>query len=355
LEAISVRPRSPLLVGIATLAITFFAPGVVSAAGWSSATHAATGAPLAVTGDDSGHLHFVTGRGSSGGMRYVTNASGHWKTTTISTKWYDSDPSIAIISGKAYVAFDRWDDCDGCAPLTSTGIMLATNRSGSWKTSRLTSDGGILPQLRTQGGHLHLVYESGDIRYMTNKSGHWTNVVAYHTAGDDGIDTIMGGVGLDLAMDPQGHAHIAFDRSDEGAHAPGIRYTTNTGGWHTIKLDGSADRVDRIVRSSNGKLVIGVKSWQAGAFRVWRLSSGNWTRKTTPATGSDPTFSLDSSGRVHLVDTHHGVVYYAPNTSGGWKSAETVNGGGTAFAIRTSGGIKVIYQMSNGTYVRSRL
>lgn len=236
----------------------------------------------------------------------------------------------------------------------------ATNSSGKWRTTRLTSDGAGSVALRVANGKLHMAYVNGGIAYwVRNTNGSW-NARQVVAAGSDPIDQVISRVGVDLAIDGRRKVHIAYDRSDEGARRPGVYFVTNrSGSWARRRVTTSRlDSVDRILIDPKGRPVIGFNRWSGhGHFRVARLVSGAWTIARAPGVGVG-SFTLDSNGRAQVViwnewDDFDDLRYDQP-TSSGWKSPTRIDADGYDAHIRSTGGLRVIYQRSSGVYVRSR-
>jgi hypothetical protein len=137
------------------------------------------GAPSTVT-DANGHTLVAYG---AVGIHLLVQRNGTWtdrSVTTSTSKHTDAAPSLAVdAAGHRYIAFSRFDLT--AKPARSIGIWLATDRSGSWRTSRLTTGTDYAPSVAVDGaGNVHLAYErvrsSGStIHYGTNKSGSWVD------------------------------------------------------------------------------------------------------------------------------------------------------------------------------------
>ena len=77
------------------------------------------------------HVAFFVNSDANPGIYYATNESGGWVTTRVTTDVSYDATSLALDgNGKAHIALTRG----------SSGIYYATNASGSWVATRLTSD-----------------------------------------------------------------------------------------------------------------------------------------------------------------------------------------------------------------------
>lgn len=334
------RRRTMVVVAVAVL-LPFASIYPAGAADWASSRRVARGTLEATTVDDTGRLHLVVRRRDGSGLDYVTNRSGSWRVTHIPSSRRDSSSAIALVGGRVFVVSERGENCD-CVPSGSTGLVLATNASGTWRLSRLTNDGGSSVALRVAGGKLHMAYvRHGGIAYwVRSPSGSWTTRQVV-SAGSDPIDQLVSHIGVDLAIDSKGKVHIAYDRADEGASRPGVFYVTNkSGSWVRRRVTSSdLDWLDRILIDPSGRPVIGYSHESGdGRFRVARLLSGAWAIATAPGAGSG-SFTLDSKGRAHVViwDYDSDGLRYDQPTSSGWKPPTTIDAKGSDAHIRTTG------------------
>ena len=170
--------------------------------------------------DGQGGVHVVYSREGSG-LFHVTNPTGAWVTTRISTGPEDRQPSLALDAlGRVHVAFWR-------GPLeTGQGVWYVTNTSGTWKVSPVQTDASsFLPSLDLDAdGHAHIAFNNaaGGVRYATRRSGSWvTTQVTRSGRGSSGgcgsprqgaCHLLVCGVGLvrprpvrEVPHDPHGH------------------------------------------------------------------------------------------------------------------------------------------------------
>ncbi len=304
-----------------------------SAASWSQ-RRIADDPPAAMTVDDRGHIHVVVGSG--GGLRYLTNATGAWASTRITS--FGGQPAIALSAGKAYVVFARIGDCgadeDGCRTDPNQGLYLATNRSGVWATQRLPGTRpAYWPSLRMRGGRLHIAYNDlRGIRYLTNRSGTWANHRVWSATGA----RLTSAARTSIALDADGPPYIAFMRTRcAGASDFGfcpVRETVLRGVSLVTRLDGrwmangasdGSDMLDRVVIDPAGKPLVGYTHRLASGvlqFRVTRFDEMDaLSSRTLPGRGMG-SFTLDRYGRIELLRWAHDRLTWRAERTSGWVS-----------------------------------
>ncbi|MCK4833870.1 MAG: fibronectin type III domain-containing protein [Gammaproteobacteria bacterium] len=193
-------------------------------------------ATLALDSQDKVHLAYRDRDfASSYNLKYVSNKSGNWVSTTIDRIGSFGPPEGYLQSGR-WISLDV--EADGAAhiayegSLTEPGLRYATNQGGTWSIT--TVDPGNNQQLSLAldvNGKAHIIYTDylGQLRYAQNTSGAWL----VEQVGND-VKSYFPSIALDTA----GNAHIIYFNTlhDE------VRYATNTAGlWHTIPLDTVGD------------------------------------------------------------------------------------------------------------------
>lgn len=286
--------------------------------------------------DDLGYVHVVTQSGA--GLRYLTNANGRWSGRTITSN--GGQPSIALSAGKVYVVFARIGDCeadeDGCDADPNQGLYLATNRSGTWRTQRLSGTRpAYWPSLRMRNGKLHIAYNHlTGIRYLTDSTGSWVDRQVWSVG-----TRLTSAARTSIALDRSGHPFIAFMRT--GCTGPtdfgwcprrqetlrGVHLTTRIDGrWMVNSASHPGDERDtlhRVAIDPAGKPVVGYTHRTASGalrFRVTRFDEMDaLSSRTLPGSGKG-SFTLDASGRIELVRQAHGRLTWRTERASGWLS-----------------------------------
>ncbi len=328
------RPGA-ILVTMVVAILTLVAPSGVSAAATWSQRRVADDPPVTMTTDDRGHVHVVTEDGA--GLRYMTNATGRWTGTRITR--FGSQPSIALSAGTVYVVYARIGDCpadeQGCRTDPNMGLYLATNRSGTWTTERLSGTApAYWPSLRMRDGKLHIAYNHlTGIRHLTNRTGFWADQQVWSTR-----TPLTSTARTSIALDSGANPYIAFMRTSCDGMAPfgQCRGQTKLGGVYlTTRIDGrwmangasqpTEERavLDRVVIDPAGKPVVGYTYRLASGalrFRVTRFDEMDaLSSRTLPGTGAG-SFTLDASGRIEVVRWADGRLTWRAERTTGWLS-----------------------------------
>jgi hypothetical protein len=236
----------------------------------------------------------VTYASPNGDLKYATNASGSWVTTTVdSTGDVGKYTSIAVdSSNKAYISY--YD-------VTNGDLKYATNASGSWVTTTVDSTGDV-------GKHTSIAVDSsnkayisyydvtnGDLKYATNASGSWVTT-AVDSTGDVGKHT-------SIAVDSSNKAYISYynDIVTNGYPTGDLKYATNaSGSWVTTTVDSTGDvgKHTSIAVDSSNKAYISYYDFTNGDLKYATNASGSWAAET-----------VDSSLEVARSETPHLDIY----------------------------------------------
>lgn len=341
---LDVRTRPvAFLATLATILLTLALSGAADAASWSTQRRVASDPPSAMTVDDLGHTHIVIDDGT--GLRYSTDSSGRWRTVRINDFGSTKQPTIALSAGKVYVVFAFIGDCDaerGCTTDPSEGLYLTTNRTGTWRTTRIPGTRpAYWPSLRMRGGKLHVSYQDRTgIRYLTNKSGAWVKTRVWSPAA-----RLTSGARTSIALDASGRPHIAFMVTRAGVGKLGIWLSSWLGSrWSTGDISRGNDVLDRVVMSKDGWPLVGYMHGTGSTmrFRLCENIDGDvFAYRTLPGAGKG-SFALDASGRVELVRWSGGKLTWRAERASGWVS-KTWSAPRMSIAwIRSFGGVTAI-------------
>ena len=192
-----------------------------------------------------GKVHISYYDDYNGDLKYATNGTESWVTTTVDSGDVGLYTSIAVdTSGKAHISY--FDDYNG-------DLKYVTNASDSWVKKTVDSSGYVgwytAIALDTQG-KVHISYSNyhnGDLKYATNASGSWVTTTV-DRSGDVGWYT-------SIALDTSDKAHISyFDNTNRD-----LKYATNASdSWVTTTVDSGGDvgRYTSIALDTLGKVHI---------------------------------------------------------------------------------------------------
>ncbi len=281
--------RSTVAVMLAMALLLALAVGDVAAVtGWTGPTRVFDGPyrEVSMDVDTNGKVH-AAARGSTG-LWYLTNRSGSWTRSRLTTNPLDGrdvHPTLSIdLDGSVHVAFARYT-CLDCAPREDAELLYLTNRGragGSFPEDPTFLAIGEEPSLQVVDGKVYVAHStcwcrpeqsSAPLGFTTNASGTWTTTTVFD-----------GGKSPSLRVASSGRARIAFIDSGYG------------------------DGVGQVVYASAGS--------SSGAFSISRLD--------VYYNGRDPSLRLDGLDRPHIAWTVNeapssgGGTYYAKRSGGYW-------------------------------------
>jgi hypothetical protein len=290
--------------------------------------------------DAAGAVHAVFVRWGRPGVWYATNKSGSFVTTRVTTAPPSGRPVIGVDgAGHAYIVFANQS--------ASPGIRFATDRSGTWQTTRLTTGAIDLdPAIAVHpSGEVHVVFTSdNDVVYLTNRRGYWTRLTAVPSAAHPAI-----------ALDSTRRVHMAYEQGT----AIGYR-TDATGAWvsSTVAAHGTAPAI--AVAGTSPRIAYAVSNDNASGGLFYATRAGTvWT--STPVRAgylaeSHPAIVLDSAGTAYLAYEGTGsqgnTVEYATNSTGSWVRAPIAVGNYPSIGLGT-GAARLITYSGSAVYLRS--
>jgi len=215
-------------------------------------------------------------------LKYATNASGAWVITTVDSGSNSHDNlgsanSIALDSaGKAHISYCEVDyGNDGL-----TGLKYATNSSGTWTTTTVDSSGseeGSTSIALDGSGKAHISYldsDNYDLKYATNASGVWLTTT---------VDNSSRGF-TSIVLDSYDKAHISYDASGD------LGYATNaSGSWVTTAVDNAEDvgGFTSIVMDKSDKAHISYYDWTNNTLKY--ATNADVSSTPTPTATKTPT------------------------------------------------------------------
>ena len=243
-----------------------------------------TGSPaVSLARGATGRLYVGFSTAITGKVRIAvaTNASGIWVTAyatpgAVATR--DTSPSIAVDAhGKVQVAYEER------TPATSaSSIRYVTNATGTWVRSLISSGSAprVGPRLAlTSAGEPRIAYWIEDlpggslgIRLASRTGTSWSTQVITN----DHYDASPA-----LAVDPQGHAHLLWARGVTYgvcwipfcAEAPGLVQWTDAPGFGAARrvTDHAEDGSPALVRGADGSIqgAFAAPAWRMGTIDLW--------------------------------------------------------------------------------------
>ena len=259
-------------------------------------------------------------------LKYATNSSGTWVTTTVDSSSYDVGWSTSLVldsNDKAHITY--YD-------AANQSLKYATNTTDFWISSTIdaSADVGWVSSLAIDESFdvdsLHVVYTDdtyGTLKYATNASGTWD----ISTVDSIGSSTILTGWYLEriaaLDIDADGNTQVGYYDINNRA----MKHATNaTGSWVVSTIDANGD-----VGSS-----ISLEAYLNGAERVVLIfyydadneklkyainrnaGAGAWVTHTPPISGTigeEPSISVnEDTGEFHVtsLDPANNEVIYSP-------------------------------------------
>lgn len=288
-----------------------------------------------------------------------------WSIAQVSADGFD--PSFVIdATGRRHIAM-----------ATRAGAVVYLTSSGSTWTRKTIAALGSSPVLAVDGhGKVHVAYIAANgglpgIYYATNMTGAWASVRLSSASGDTAPS---------IAVDPDGEAHVAFQRNDFPEDDAGIGYATNRRGfWQTLRLSKVRDVTPSIALDVNRRVHIAFQRLPLNAvlgLGIRELTDENglaWTDKavTTNAYDTGPSLALTPSGVLGLAfsrgDPAGAGLFLARRSAGVWTAAKVAAATGAPQLVWDAAGHAAIaaggdtyaapYLITNasGAWVRTQL
>jgi hypothetical protein len=254
----------------------------------------------------------------SGGGGDVYSAS--WRPgVIIDGKGYSG--AIACDSQGEHISYAYGDFFDDTSTLE---LRYATNASGSWVTTTIdaTIGNGWYSSIDTDSNDkVHISYYDSanmDLKYATNLSGSWVTSTIDST-GDVGSHT-------SLAVDSNDKVHICYYDGSNG----NLKYATNvSGSWVASTIDGALDvgRYNSLAIVNNNVHISYYDDFNTN-LKYATNASGSWGSSTIDSTGvvgayssitaTTPALSDEIYIHISYYDGDNGDLKYAMNSSGSW-------------------------------------
>ena len=246
---------------------------------------------IAIDSNDDVHISYYSS--TNGDLKYATDKSGSWVTTSIDT--------IGNVGAHTSIAIDSNDDVHiSYRDATNTGLKYATDKSGSWVTTSIDTSGNVGDYTSIaidSNDDVHISYydlQNGDLKYATDKSGSWVTT-SIDTSGNVGAYT-------SIAFDSNDDVHISYyDYTNDD-----LKYATDkSGSWVTTSIDTSlyVGYYSSIAIDSNDYVHISHYDLQNGDLKYATDKSGSWATTsidTSGNVGAYTSIAIDSNDDVHI-------------------------------------------------------
>lgn len=297
--------------------------------------------------DSNNKIHISYQDTTSYDLKYATNASGVWVTSTIdSTGWMGYHTSIAIdLNNKAHISYYDFNN---------RTLKYATNTSGDWVTDTIdsTANVGYYTSIAVDSNNkIHISYfdyTNKDLKYATNSAGSWS------VSTIDNTDEV--GWYSSIAIDSNNKVHISYY---DGTNYT-LKYATNySGSWASYIIDNTGSYMwdqrlgvkSSIAISSGNKVHISYYDLTNQDLKYATNTSGSWVTTTIDSTGDEGFYnsiSIASQDKVHIsyVDVSLGYLKYVTNTSGIWETYtidNNIGDGWTSLSIDSNNKAHISY------------
>ncbi len=220
-------------------------------------------------------------------------ARATWTSTEVTSNTHFDEPALTLDAhGDAHVAYIAYGD--------RPGLFFATDASGSWDSTRLTTARDEAPAIAVDGdGHDHIAFvrygADAGLYYATDRTGDW--IVT--RLSDEPADAPS------IALDADGRAHIAFA---SGSFDPGIvAFDDSTGDWVRSQvtqapLDGSTSIV--VLADGTSRIAFARYAPEAPGIYVasTRAVGGAWSlERVTTAYDDEPSLAVRSPAEVDVA------------------------------------------------------
>jgi hypothetical protein len=265
--------------------------------------------------DDEGKVYIVFGQSQYSdqpGAYYATNRSGSWGSSRLS----------AVATHGVAIAVDRYGEAHVVVGSGGNGVDYFTNRKGYFKRQRLTDGDSWYPNIALDANRrIHVVYEVQEdtpgIHYITNAAGHWRlERISTGTRGSDAKPSI--------ALGRAGSVHVAYARSGPDQ---GLKYVTNAGGsWVTSTASTLAASEPSLTLPGGVPQIAYGGQQLTSSVHLARLSGTTWSSDRISESGWWPALAIAPGGEQRIAFDGGGVILLASNTSAPWTLTRLSSG-----------------------------
>lgn len=231
------------------------------------------------------------------------------------------------------------------------GIVYASNKSGSWVRTRITSSRDEAFAIAVDSAQkVYIVFQrevddAVGFRLVSNRTGAWA-VTGLSIIHPDAYD-------VHIQVDPAKKIHLAWTTDEHAWYA-----TNETGTWVRRQLDHAMGANTKIALDTAGNVHLlylqctndGVGTCEGAGIYYETDKTGSWVaqRISTDQEDKPQDLLIDPAGKVHLVFAREYNsqaqpnlplgVYYVTNATGTWKTLRAAAPGRMASIARTPGG-----------------
>jgi len=259
---------------------------------------------------------------------FKTSYAGEWATSMIGTPAEFSAFHSSMVmdnNGKIHIAYyHNW----------SQKLKYATNATGIWQTTSIDDNGRVTSIAVDSNNRVHIIYYATGLKYATNSSGSWKVITV-----DPDVDVnFLYESSTAISVDSTGKAHVCYFFA---TNTP-LKYASNvSGNWVSEVIDNDGDKGDISVDSADDIHMVYNRS---NHLMYAKYSSGNWGISDSNLLGGDPSLALDTLDNLHISYISNSNLYYATKSSGIWESQIIDNqSSAPSIALDSSGNVHIAY------------
>ncbi len=353
-----------LLVAVALIvfALTATTPVASAATGWKGPNIVFDGRhrQVSMAVDSAGKVHAAAS--GKDGLWYLTNRTGSWVKTRLTTKpldGYDGWPSLSLDDdSRVHIVFER-QTCLGCVPGGDAALRYLTDSGrprGTFPSSATFLAYGNRPSLQVVNNKMFLAYATclcypeqyeNPLYFMTNVTGSWQTTEVW-SWGDTPSLKVANDGGVTIAFADEGELYWATTLTDGGRPTYDFLYVdwlgTSKARQPSLALD-SRDN-PHIAWTTDGT------SAEGGGTYYAKWSGTRWVGGRFTTTKWDVDLTLDANNKPHMVVLPPTAgVYYFRRVNGVLKAqtlTSTAVVDSAAVALGSTGKPVVLYTAAGG-------
>jgi hypothetical protein len=253
---------------------------------------------IAVDSEGGVHVSYVGADGEDyGDLMYATNEDGSWDNQVIDDGYIDGFTSIAVdAQDNIHISYHTGNSYE------NDNLRYATDKNGSWTTEVVdTGQAGYYSAIAVDAqSNVHIVSYAGigglPLRYSTNAGGSWSS--------QDIEESVWIGGQCSIAVDSQGHPHVAASTSDEISQVD-LKHAVYSGSsWSSEAIELGGYVWDRsIAVDAQDAVHICYRAYADNDLRYMTNASGSWSTRTVEGLGSSTShasMAVEAGGIAHM-------------------------------------------------------